>query len=110
MATYAELSAEDRAIVDNTINLIRSSAGEMARVWNHVAAIAADTNAVGLITGLDAAGEIPYVGGSLPGADGLTRTEVVAVYNLLDGIRSTNDTPANRAKMSKAAGINALLG
>ncbi len=108
MATYAELSAEDRAVVDNTVNLIRASAGEMARVFNHMTPIAADTNAVGLITGLDA-GEITNTSG-LAGADGLSKAEVVAVFQALDGIRSTNDTPANRAAWSKAAGINALLG
>ena len=109
MATYEELNQQDRLIVDNTTNLIRASCGEMARVFNHLAAIAADSNAVALITSVDAGATIPNTSG-LAGADDLTRAELVALYNVLDGIRTTNDTSANRAAWSKAAGINALLG
>src|SRR4051794_37153468 len=108
MATYASLSPEDKAVVQNTDKLIRASAGEMARIWNRIKAIADDTNATGLVTSLDAAEVIPN-SSSLAGSDDLTRTEVVALYNLLNGIRTTNDTTANRNAMSKAAGINAMI-
>lgn len=108
MATYASLSEQDKAVVQNTVNLIRASVGSLGKGWNVIKAIADDTNAVNLVTSLDAAEVIPN-SSFLAGSDDLTRTEVVALYNLLNSIRTTNDTTANRAAMSKAAGINALL-
>lgn len=59
MATYAELNADDKKIVDNTVNLVRAGAGEIARVFNHLIAIANDTNAVNLVLSIDAAENIP---------------------------------------------------
>ena len=109
MATYAELSDSDKAVVQNVANLIRAGAGELGQIFNHIKAIADDTNATGLVTSIDAGETIPNTSG-LAGADDLTRTELVALYNLLNGIRTTHDTAANRAAMSKGAGINALLG
>lgn len=108
MATYASLNTQDKKIVDNAVNLIRGSCGEMARIWNRIKSIADDSNATGLITSLDA-GEVIPQSSDLAGADELTRTEVVSLYNLLNGIRTTNDTTPNRNAMSKAAGINAMI-
>lgn len=107
--TYEELSPSDRGIVDNVANLIRASIGEKAKGWNRVKAIADDTNAIAIMTSIDAGAVIPNTSG-LAGADDLTRTELVALYNLLNADRTTNDTAQNRAAMSKGAGINAMLG
>lgn len=109
MATYASLNPDDKAIVDNTVNLIRASAGEIARVFNHLIAIANDSNAVNLVLSVDAAEAIPNTSG-LAGSDSLTRAEVVALYTALNAIRTANDTAGNRAAWSKAAGINGMLG
>ena len=109
MATYAALSEPDKAVVQNTVNLVRSAAGSVAKTWNQMKAIADDANAVALITSIDAGDTIPNTSG-LSGADELTRNEVVALYTLLNLIHTTNDTTNNRAAMSKAAGINAMLG
>lgn len=109
MGLYSELGPTDKAIVDNTANLLRAAAGELAKIFNHVKAIADDSNAVALVVGLDASEVIPNTSG-LAGADDLTQTEVVALYTVLDGARQTYDTAPNRAAWSKAAGINALLG
>lgn len=109
MATYANLSPADKAIVDNTVNLIRGAAGSMAAAWTRIKAIADDTNAVGLVTSLDAGQVIPNTSG-LAGADDLTKEDVVAVWQIVNGIRAANDNAANRAAMSKAAGVNAILG
>lgn len=109
MATYNSLNAQDKLIVDNTVNLLRASAGEIARVFNHLVAIAGDSNAVALVTSIDAGEVIPNTSG-LAGADELTRTEVVALYTALNAIRTANDTAPNRAAWSKAAGINGMLG
>jgi hypothetical protein len=109
MALYSELPTADKAIVNNAANLIRAGCGELARIFNHVKAIADDANAVALVTSIDAGDTIPNASG-LAGADDLTRTELVAAYTLLNTIRTTYDTSQNRAAMSKAAGINAMLG
>ena len=109
MALYSELSASDKAVVQNVVNMIRSTIGEKARGWNHVKAIADDTNAVNLVLSIDAGDTIPNTSG-LAGADDLTRAEVVTLYTLINTDRTNNDTAPNRASMSKAAGINALLG
>ena len=109
MALYSELSAQDQAVVQNTVNLIRAGAGEIAKVFNHLNAIAADTNATALVTSVDAGETIPLTSG-LGGADSMTRAELVAMYNILIAMRDVYDTPTNRAAWSKAAGINALLG
>lgn len=108
MATFASLNPIDQAIVINTVNLLRASAGELARAINRIKAIADDTNATGLVTSLDANEVVPNTSG-LAGADELTRTEAVNLFNLLNGIRTTNDTAPNRALMSKAAGINGMI-
>ena len=109
MATYAELSAEDQAVVDNTINLIRAAAGERARAWNRQKAIADDSNAIALVTSIDAGATIPNTSG-LAGADDMTRSELVAVWNTLEEDRAANDDATNRAAFSKAAGVNATMG
>jgi hypothetical protein len=112
MGLYANLNTSDKAIVDNTTNLIRSSCGELCRIFNRIKAIADDTNATGLVTALDVTEVIPNTS-ALSGADDLTQAEVVALFNLLNNIRvastAANDTAANRAKMSKACGINASI-
>lgn len=108
MATYASLSAQDKAVVNNTVNLLRSSAGEMGRILNRIKAIADDTNATGLVTSLDVGESIPNAS-DYAGSDDLTRTDAVNLYNLLTGVRTTNDTASNRALLSKAAGINAMI-
>lgn len=109
MATYDSLSDSDKAVVQNTVNLIRAAAGEVAKSWNHLKAIADDTNAVALVLSIDATDTIPNTSG-LAGADDLTRQEVQNLYTDMDGIRSANDDASFRAAASKAAGVNALLG
>ena len=109
MVAYADLSASDKAVVDNTVNLIRAGAGEIVRVYNHLIAIANDTNAVALVTSIDPGEVIPNTSG-LAGADDMTRSEVVSLFSGMDAIRQANDDATFRAAASKAAGINALLG
>lgn len=109
MATYDSLSNSDKAVVQNTVNLIRAASGERARAWNRQRGIADDANAIAIITSIDAGDTIPNTSG-LAGADDLTRAEVVALWNLLELDRTANDTTANRNKIAKACGINSTLG
>ena len=109
MATYASLSDSDKAVVQNTVQLIRGMTGSFARNFNTLAAIAADTNAINLILSVDAGDTIPNESG-LAGADDMTRAEIAGVYQDFVTMKSTHDDAAARAEWSKAAGINALLG
>lgn len=109
MALYSELSPVDQAIVDNISVKIREAIGAKAKGWNLVKAIADDTNAIALVTSIDANAVIPNKT-ALAGSDDLTRAELVAMYALLNNDRVANDTTANRNAMSKAAGINAMAG
>lgn len=109
MGTYANLSTQDKAVVQNTVQLIRAAAGSMSKVWNTIKAISDDTNATGLVSGLDAGEIIPNESG-FAGADDMTKTQIVSVYTIFTGIRTTHDTAGNRALMSQAAGINNTLG
>lgn len=108
MALYSELSAEDQAVVQNTINLIRAAAGERARAWNRQKAIADDSNAIALITSIDPGETIPNTS-NLAGADDMSRSELVSLWNTIELDRTANDDATNRAAMSKAAGINAMI-
>jgi len=109
MATYASLSDSDKAVVQNTVQQIRALSGTVGRQFNALTAIANDTNAVNLITSIDSGETIPNQSG-LAGADDMTRSELVSLWNELIAMQAAYDTAANRASWSKAAGINALLG
>jgi hypothetical protein len=108
MATYASYTQNQKDIVDNTAEEIRGAAISLLKIWELVERIAGDANAVALMTGLDV-GEILANRKGRAGAADLTRTEVVNLYNLLNGIRTTNDTAANRNLITKATGITSLL-
>jgi hypothetical protein len=109
MATYASLSPVEQAVVQNIVQLIRSGAGEMGKLFNHLRAIADDTHAVNLVLSLDPGETIPNMSG-LAGAGDQTRAEIAAIYTIMNTARTDIDNADFRAKASKAAGINALLG
>jgi hypothetical protein len=106
---YSELAPVDQAIVDNLSREIRTAIANKAKGWNLTKAIADDSNAIALVMSIDGAAVIPNKTG-MAGADDLTRTELVALYTLLNTDRTNNDTAPNRAAMSKAAGINGMTG
>ena len=91
MATYDSLSAEDKAVVDNFTNTMRSSAGEFARLLNHLQAIAEDTNAVAIFTTLDNTEVIPNKSG-LAGADSATKLELQGVYTNFNTALTSHNT------------------
>lgn len=109
MATYDSLSAEDKAVVQSTVQLIRAVCGSTARAFNSINTIAADTNATGLIVSIDAGETIPNTSG-LAGSDDLTRSELVSIWTDLTAMTGTHDTAANRAAWSKAVGAPNMLG
>lgn len=109
MATYASLSAQDKEVVQATVQLIRALAGGVGRMFNSVKAIEDDTNAINLILSIDAGETIPNESG-LAGADDMTRSEIAAAYSDFTAMKTTYDTGPNRAEWSKLAGAINLLG
>ena len=109
MPTYDQLSVSDKAVVQSTVQLIRAVCGSTGRGFNSLKAIADDTNAIDLILTINAGEIIPNESG-LAGADDITRTELVSIWQDLTTMKASHDTPANRAAWSKAAGAPNLLG
>ena len=109
MATYDSLITADKAVVQNTVQLIRAVSGAVGRQFNTLNAIADDTNAINLILSVDAGEVIPNESG-LAGADDMTRSELSEIWLDFIAMQTSHDTSGNRALWSKAAGINSLLG
>ena len=109
MATYTSLSDQDKAVVQNTIQLIRSISGSAGKVMNTLKAIADDTNAIALLSSVDNTDTIPNQSG-LAGSDDMTKAELLSIWTVFSSMRTSFDTVNNRAAWSKAAGINNLLG
>lgn len=109
MATYASLSAEDKAVVDNFTNIMRTTAGEFARALNHMNAIAQDSNAVAIFQTLDAGEYVPNRSG-LAGADSMTKAELQSVFLVFDALVTSHNTTANRNAWTKMAGIVNMIG
>jgi hypothetical protein len=118
MTTYANLTNEQKSILQNSLNLIRAWAGEQARTNNHGEAINDDYNAQTLtvITELDALEVIPNTSG-LAGAVSITKEEMITLVSHVQNMQadmSTHtggfNTPALRQVWTKAAGAENLIG
>ena len=109
MATYDSLSTEDKAVIDNFTNVMRSSAGEAGRLMNHLEAIQEDSNAVAIFTTLDGTEVIPNMSG-LAGADSMTKAELQAVFVDYGTMTTNHNTTAKREAWTKMAGIVNMIG
>jgi len=109
MATYDSLPDADKAVVQATVNLIRGACGSVGRALNVLERIADDSNAISLITSIDAGEVIPNTTG-FTGADDMTRAELEQIWLDFQAMRTNYDTPAHRAAWSKAVGVVNLLG
>lgn len=112
MATYAELTTEQQNILQEWINLVRSWAGEQARVNNHGAAI--DTMYVAqiqtILVALDDNEIIPNTSG-LSGAQSLdVDADVVSIQAHIQGVLTNYNTSGHRQLWVKAAGAENLIG
>lgn len=106
MPTYNDLNEVQKRIVDNLSGLLRSAARKQAQLHNLVKAVANDPNAIAVMRTIDLAELIPNKT-NLAGSDNLTRQELQQIYTDLKTLMDNNDTAANRALWTKAAGINA---
>jgi len=112
MAAYAELTNEQRDVLQNWINNLRAVAGEQARVNNHWDAI--NTQYVSQISAilaeLDDNAIIPNTSG-LAGAQSLdVDAEAVSIMSHGQGILTNYNTSGHRLLWAKAAGAPNLIG
>ena len=109
MATYPDLSDEDKAVIDNFTNVMRQTAGEIGRMFNHIEAIYEDTNAVAIFGTLDGASEVPNASG-LAGADSMTKAQLQSVYTDWGTMKTSHNTTAARNLWTQMAGIQNMIG
>lgn len=112
MATYAELTDEQKNVLQTWINLVRSWAGEQARVNNHGAAIDTMYNAQiqAILVSLDNNAIVPNTSG-LAGSQSLdVDAEAATIQSHIQGILTTYNTSGHRELWTKAAGAENLIG
>lgn len=112
MATYTNLTTEQKDVLQTFTNLVRSWAGEQARVNNHASAINTMYNAQiqAILVTLDDNSIIPNTSG-LAGSQGLdSDAELVTIVSHLQGILTNYNTSGHRELWTKAAGAANLIG
>jgi len=112
MATYASLTTEQKDVLQTWLNLLRSWAGEQARVNNHGAVIDVMYNAQisAILAVLDDNAIIPNTSG-LAGSQGLdVDAEAVSIEAHIQGILTNYNTSGHRQLWTKAAGAANLIG
>jgi hypothetical protein len=109
MPHYDELTVSEKAVAQNTIQLIRAASGSVGKMFNSLRAIQDDANAIAIITSITGSDTAPNQSG-LSGADDMTGDELVSIWENLSAMKEAYDTPTNRAAWSKAAGATNLLG
>ena len=112
MATYAELTAEQKSILAAWERNLRGWTNTAARLLAEARALQAAADASNgprdIVTSLDAAEEIPNSSG-IAGAHDLTRAEMAAIFTILDNYITAHDTDAVRRNFAKASGPTAGL-
>jgi hypothetical protein len=111
MATYAELSTEDKAVVQAFMGLLRPCCGELARTGNHAEVIytAYFAHAKAILDTLDAGELVPNESG-LSGAEALPNELIQdGLMAYIEGLRQLNTQP-HRQAYSRAAGPANLIG
>ncbi len=109
--TYAELTVEQQAIIQNFVGLLRAWTGEQGRTNNHGDVLNTDYNAQSsaILASLDAGEVIPNTSG-LAGAASLVKEDVVSMVAHVQGILTGYNTAAHRQLWVRAAGAGNLIG
>jgi len=107
---YADLTTEQKQIIDDFMLLMRPWCGELARVHNHGAAMYTQYWAtVSAVMGeLENTDVIPNKTG-LAGASGITKAQIGSILVWQEAIATIN-SEANRQLMAAAAGGGNLIG
>ena len=110
MATYAELTSEEKSVLDSWLNNVRALAGEMARVGNHAGAAktAYWAQISAILAKLDTGAVIPNAGG-LAGAQALTKEQLTTLESHVEAQDETNDAD-HRTVWVLACGMANLIG
>ena len=108
---YADLTAEQKSVLDEWLNNLRASKGELARVNNHleVSNDIYNGQALAILGELAGADEIPNAGG-LAGAESLTKDQTVTLVSYAQGILTNYNTGPHRQNFGRAAGGANLIG
>ena len=111
MATYAELTNEQRALLQAFLNNVRAWSGEQARTNNHGDALNTSYNAQvsAIISSLDAAEVIPNTSG-LAGAASIVKEDLVSVVSHVQGVLTNYNTTGHRQLWVKLTGAGNLIG
>ena len=110
MATYEELSPEQKKIVQDYLLVLRPMAGELARTGNHAANVNDQylATATAVLAEMDAADVIPNMSG-LAGAVALTQQEVIDMTGYFQTLLTIN-TSDHRQRFVKACGAANMVG
>ena len=108
---YADLTMEQKGVLDEWLNNLRATMGELARVNNHleVANDVYNGQTLAILGELAGGDDIPNAGG-LAGAQSLTKDEVVTMVSYAQGVLTNYNTAGHRQNFGKAAGGANLIG
>ena len=108
MATYASLTEEEKAIVDNFDLTMRRIALRLVRAMNYMKALSEDTNATSIFQTLDNGEVIPNPSG-LAGSDSMTRAELQSIFSEWQTLLTSHNTTAARNSYSKLIGVTNMV-
>lgn len=118
MPVYNDLTADQKAAVDNLSALVRDTVSKLAKVCNAGRAVSAGYvgNVESILATLDSGAVIPNTTG-LAGAQPMTRSELVTVIGYLmvmsetaDGASGSLNTNYHKSLYAKACGPVNLIG
>lgn len=119
MATYADLTQEQKDTVQNLQSMARAVAGEIARLANHCRAIASDYsgNVENMLATITSGSEVIPKSDGLAGSQSLTKQELINLIGYCivfsdptDNAAGSYNTNYHRALYAKAAGPGNLIG
>lgn len=112
MATWAELTAEQRDIYTEWERQLRAVAGEQARVNNHWEALNDMYNAQlqGILVDLTDNTLVPNTSGLAGSQSLVSDSEAVAIMAHGQGILTNYNTTGHRQLWTKAAGVGNMIG
>lgn len=119
MATYADLTQEQKDAVQTLQTMTRATAGEIARLANHCRAIASGYtgNVETMLATITSGSEVIPKSDGLAGSQSLTKTELINLIGYCltlsdptDNAAGSVNTNYHRALYSKAAGPGNTIG
>jgi len=119
MATYDDLTTEQKATVQNLATMAKSTAGEIARLANHCRAITSgySGNVETLLDTITSGTEVIPKSDGLAGSLSLTKNDLITLIGYCivfsdpaDNVTGSYNSNYHRALYAKAAGPGNLIG